>query len=157
MLLELETDPALLLDAELEEQLAWAPPELEDEPESVPLFPTTTARLEVWGPILAALAVPDLPVLVEALELVEQLPELPPTDDCPLKLCVLVELLQLYPIVLFGVFVIRIVAAKKTAPIQISLLFIIFILPRTINVISYGILVQADCLRGLSKGTSLVR
>ena len=55
MLLELETDPAVLLDAELEEQLEWAPPELEDEPESTPLFPTTMARLEVLGPLLAAL------------------------------------------------------------------------------------------------------
>jgi hypothetical protein len=75
--------------------------------------------------------------VVDALELVAQLPELPliPCPKCmPL---VPTELLQLYAIVVLGVFVIRNVAASTTIPLINNNLFTFVIELRTISVICY--------------------
>jgi hypothetical protein len=50
----------------------------------------------VLGPSVPVAEKPAWPELVEAAELVEQLPELPLTPDGEFVLCVLDELLQLY-------------------------------------------------------------
>jgi hypothetical protein len=70
------------------------------------------------------------PEEVDELELDEQLPELPLTPVEEPRWCVLEELLQLYAIVILGVFVIRNVAAtKRIIPvIQIDVfIFICFV------------------------------
>jgi hypothetical protein len=55
--------------------------------------------------------------------------------------CVLEELLQVYAIVVFGMFVIRnVVAASTTIPLMNSNLFMFVIKLRTISVIRYDIL-----------------
>ena len=51
---------------------------------------------DVLGPFVSVAEKPAWPELVEAAELVEQLPELPLTPDGEFVLCVLDELLQLY-------------------------------------------------------------
>lgn len=75
-------DPAALPEPELDEQLDWAPPELEDTVDSPPLTVTVPAESEFeWGAIVALLSIALGPELVAALEPVEQLPELPLTLD----------------------------------------------------------------------------
>ena len=82
---------------ELNEQLDWAPPELDDEAASPPLMDTKRSVLAaLLGPRFEALVIAKEIELVEALELVEQLPELPLTPDGEFVCCVLEELLQLY-------------------------------------------------------------
>jgi hypothetical protein len=89
----------------------------------------------VLGPIVEPLEVAVLLELVEALELLEQLPVLPLTPDFMLRVCVLVELLQLYAIVVFGMDVIRNVVASTTIPLINSNLLIFVTKQRTISVI----------------------
>jgi hypothetical protein len=68
------------------------------------------------GPLILPVVDPFGVELVVALELLAQLPELPLTPAGTLMmLCVPAELLQLYAIVVFGVFGIRNIAATKTA------------------------------------------
>jgi hypothetical protein len=136
MLLELATEPPALPNEELDEQLDCAPPELVDIVASAPLLPLEAAPLaSVLGPIVEPLEVAVLLELVEALELLEQLPVLPLTPDFMLRVCVLVELLQLYAIVVFGMDVIRNVVASTTIPLINSNLFIFVTKQRTISVI----------------------
>ncbi len=79
-------DPTALPNEELDEQLDCAPPELEEEIASAPLGNEPATPLEaVLGPLGEVVAVAEGPELVEALELVEQLPVLPLTLDGVLK------------------------------------------------------------------------
>jgi hypothetical protein len=120
--LEVNATPPELV-AELDEQLDCAPPTLADEAASTLLgFVIKFPSIAFLGPS-AIIEVPenDRVELVEALELLAQLPELPVTLVWPRALCVLDELLQLYAIVVLGVVMINSVAATKMAPFQIKL------------------------------------
>jgi hypothetical protein len=84
-------------------RLDWAPPALDDK------LPWATLELEVncpltaaLGPDAVALAKPEWVELVDELELVEQLPELPLTLDGEFVPSVLEELLQLNAIAIYG-------------------------------------------------------
>lgn len=63
---------------ELDEQLDWAPPELDDETACPPLV-LTVASASVLGPTAPLLASAALVELVDELELLAQLPEPPLT------------------------------------------------------------------------------
>ena len=130
------------LPPKLLEQLDCAPPELDDEPDSAPLGPDPVfASPDVLGPICPALANAAIPDLVDALELDEQLPELPLTCDVEVVCAVLDVLLQLYANVIFGVYVIRnVAAANTTTPLMNINLFMFVIKLRSISVICYDIL-----------------
>jgi hypothetical protein len=77
-------------------------------------------------PIFVSVLGPTAPVndtlrrveLIEALELVEQLPETPLTLVGVLNRGVLDELLQIYAVIVLGVLVIRHVVATNIAPIK---------------------------------------
>lgn len=102
----------------LEEQLDCAPPALEDEVASGTGFRTFPIFVSVLGPTAPVSDTLRRVELIEALELVEQLPETPLTLVGLLKRSVLDELLQLYAVVVFGVLVIRHVVATNIAPIK---------------------------------------
>jgi hypothetical protein len=86
VLLENAKAPTVEPVPELAEQLDCAPPELEEEVASAPLGSEPATPFEaVLGPRGEVVAVAEGPELVEALELVEQLPELPLTLDGLLK------------------------------------------------------------------------
>ena len=140
-LLELSVIPPEVV-VELDEQLVWAPPTPTGEAACNPRGLMTIARAaNLLGPLILRVFEKLWPELVvDALELVAQLPELPliPCPKCmPL---VPTELLQLYAIVVLGVFVIRNVAASTTIPLINSNLFTFVIELRTISVIRYDIL-----------------
>lgn len=115
-------------DPELDEQLNWAPPELLDADDSVPCELANTALVEdVLGPADPPNEPAAIPELVEALELVEQLPELPLTLDGEFVCCVFEELLQLYAFATLGVWGIiikKILTAQMEIAIVIAILFI---------------------------------
>jgi len=85
------------VDVELDEQLDWAPPELADRLPWIPLGPEVTVppKLPLGPEVVILTEAEDLGELLNELELVEQLPELPLTLDDPLVVVVLEEPLQL--------------------------------------------------------------
>jgi hypothetical protein len=95
-LLELDVN-APEVDVELDEQLDWAPPEAVDILPWIPLGPEVTiAPTPPLGPEAVTLIdADDLGELLNELELVEQLPELPLTLNDPVVFVVLEEPLQL--------------------------------------------------------------
>ena len=98
--------PAADPTPELEEQLDWEPPELAEEvPSELWPFPKRSVLADMLGPEVEALLIASGEELVEALELVEQLPDLPVTLVGEFVLWVFEELLQLicfYNIVVRG-------------------------------------------------------
>ncbi len=87
----------LVTPPKLDEQLDWAPPELLDEVTCAPLiFAKAFARVWPLGPESILTATPERIELVDELELLAQLPELPLILVAELMLCVLEELLQVY-------------------------------------------------------------
>jgi hypothetical protein len=132
----------LKLVAELDEQLACEPPELADETVPVPPLdeitvkviaicpgwlnvktslkplPPTPTPIVLLGPEAAECEEPLGLEVVVALELTPHPPELPVKLVLRFTLCVPDELLQLYAIVVLGVFIIRNVTATKMALIR---------------------------------------
>lgn len=121
---------------ELLEQLDCAPPEPDDELASEPLGnDAADPAEEVLGPLGLAAAKAGRPELVDALELVEQLPELPLTCDGEIVSRVLEELLQVYAMVVFGNDVVRnTVVTKTTIPLIRNNLFIFVLVIGTIKI-----------------------